>query len=53
MHIAHIHIRLPVIYLYHQERKRGKKDGRKDNVDYGVGVGNLFFVSKIIGGLRV
>ena len=52
MHIVHIHIRQPVIYLYHQKRKRGKKDGRKSNVDYGAGYGNLFFISKIDGGLR-
>ena len=38
-------------YIINKERE-GKGNGRKSNVDYGIGYGNLFFVSKIDGGLR-
>ena len=38
--------------LISSNRKRGKENGRKGNVDYGVSISNLFFISKIDGGLR-
>ena len=38
--------------LISSNRKRGKENGRKSNVDYGACISNLFFVSKINGGLR-
>ena len=41
------------ILISSKEEREGKGNGRKSNVDYGVGTGNLFFVSKIDGGLRI
>ena len=41
-----------MVYLYHQIEREGKRNGRKGNVDYGVSSSNLFFISKINGGLR-
>ena len=38
--------------LISSKEKEREKNGRKGNVDYGVSISNLFFVSKIDGGLR-